>query len=714
MAFQRLQFRPGVVRDQTNYTGEGGWWDGDKVRFFSGYPQKIGGWKEYTVNTLIGTCRQMWGWITTFSDNFLGLGTNAKVYIEAGGNLADITPYADISVAGDVTFLATDGSATITVTDSGVSATAENYVTISGALGLGGNITAAVLNQNYKIATVVSGTEYTIEAKSPTTGLPVLATSVDASTNVFTANVSDVITFTTYTPVLNDVLYVSTTSALPSPLVINTKYYVITPVGLTCELSLTIGGAAIDITTTGTGIQSAQGAATVGSYEIDVGYIGGTYGYGWGVGGWSRGGWGSGTINPVALPQRDWWFDNFNNDLIMNIRNEGIYYWERGVDPDADLSLAERAISLQAVATANAFDPDLVPVAVMQILISQNDKHLISFGSIPYGSTNPDDLDPLLIRWANQNEPSNWLVSASTSAGFLRVSRGSRIIRAVATRQEILVFTDTHLYTLQFTGTTDVFSLQEYADNISILSARGVTTVNNITYWMGRDKFYAYSGRVDTLPTTLRNYVFNDMNFDQAEQIISGTNEGFNEVWWMYPSLNSQTNDKYVIYNHLEKVWYYGNIERTAWLDSPLRAYPQAVYTDFDTQIGTLLNHEEGIDADGLPMESYIQSNDFDINEGDKFTLIRRIIPDVSFDNSTAVAPEATFTMRSRNFPGSSFASNVDDSASVISASVDTFTQQIFIRARARQLALKISSDGLGTQWALGTPRLDGRTDGER
>ena len=714
MAFQRLQFRPGVVRDQTNYTGEGGWWDGDKVRFFSGYPQKIGGWKEYTVNTLIGTCRQMWGWITTFSDNFLGLGTNAKVYIEAGGNLADITPYADISAAGDVTFLATDGSATITVTDSGVSATAENYVTISGALGLGGNITAAVLNQNYKIATVVSGTEYTIEAKSPTTGLPVLATSVDASTNVFTANVSDVITFTTYTPVLNDVLYVSTTSALPSPLVINTKYYVITPVGLTCELSLTLGGAAINITTTGTGIQSAQGASTVGSYEIDVGYSGGTYGYGWGVGGWSRGGWGSGAINPIFLPQRDWWFDNFNNDLVMNIRNGGIYYWERGVDPDADLSLAERAISLQAVATANGFDPALVPVAAMQILISQNDKHLISFGSIPYGSTNPDDLDPLLIRWANQNEPSNWLVSASTSAGFLRVSRGSRIIRAIATRQEILVFTDTHLYTLQFTGTTDVFSLQEYADNISILSGRGVTTVNNITYWMGRDKFYAYSGRVDTLPTTLRNYVFNDMNFDQAEQIISGTNEGFNEVWWMYPSLNSQTNDKYVIYNHLEKVWYYGNIERTAWLDSPLRAYPQAVYTDFDTQIGTLLNHEEGIDADGLPMESYIQSNDFDINEGDKFTLIRRIIPDVSFDNSTAVAPEATFTMRSRNFPGSSFASNVDDSASVISASVDTFTQQIFIRARARQLALKISSDGLGTQWALGTPRLDGRTDGER
>ena len=714
MAFQRLQFRPGVVRDQTNYTGEGGWWDGDKVRFYSGYPQKLGGWKKYTANTLIGTCRQMWGWITTFSDNFLGLGTNAKVYIEAGGNLSDITPYADISAAGDVTFSATAGSATITVTDPAISATVGNYVTFSGALGLGGNITAAVLNQNYRIATVISGTQSTIEAKSPTTGLPVLATSVDASTNIFTANVSDIITFTTYTPVLNDVLYVSTTSALPSPLVINTKYYVITPAGSTCELSLTIGGAAINITTTGTGIQSAQGASTVGSYEIDVGYIGGTYGYGWGVGGWSRGGWGSGAINPVALPQRDWWFDNFNNDLVMNIRNEGIYYWERGGDPDADLSLAERAISLQAVATANGFDPDLCPFQAMQILISQNDKHLIAFGATEYGETAADKFNPLLIRWANQNEPSNWLVSASTSAGFLAVSRGSRIIRAVATRQEILVFTDTHLYTLQFTGTTDVFSIQEYADNISILSGRGVATVNNITYWMGRDKFYSYSGRVDTLPTTLRNYVFNNMNFDQAEQIISGTNEGFNEVWWMYPSLTSQTNDKYVIYNHLEKIWYYGDIERTAWLDSPLRDHPQAVYTDFDTQIGTLLNHEDGIDDDELPMESYIQSNDFDINEGDKFTLIRRIIPDVSFDSSTAVAPEVTFTMRSRNFPGSSFASNVDDSASVISATVDTFTEQIFIRARARQLALKVGSDGLGTQWALGTPRLDGRTDGER
>jgi hypothetical protein len=714
MAFQRLQFRPGVVRDQTNYTGEGGWWDGDKVRFYSGYPQKLGGWKKYTANTLIGTCRQMWGWITTFSDNFLGLGTNAKVYIEAGGNLSDITPYADISAAGDITFSATAGSATITVTDPAISATVGNYVTFSGALGLGGNITAAVLNQNYRIATVISGTQSTIEAKSPTTGLPVLATSVDASTNIFTANVSDVITFTTYTPVLDDVLYVSTTSALPNPLVINTKYYVITPAGSTCELSLTIGGAAINITTTGTGIQSAQGASTVGSYEIDVGNIGGTYGYGWGVGGWSRGGWGSGAVVPVKLPQRDWWFDNFYNNLVMNIRNEGIYWWDRGEDPDAALALAERAISLQALATANGFDPDLVPFQAMQILISQNDKHLIAFGATEYGETTADKFNPLLIRWANQNDPSNWQITDIYSAGQTVVSRGSRIIRAVATRQEILVFTDTHLYTLQFTGTTDVFSLQEYADNISILSGRGVATVNNITYWMGRDKFYAYSGRVDTLPTTLRNYVFNNLNFDQAEQIISGTNEGFNEIWWMYPSLNSQTNDKYVIYNHLEKIWYYGDIERTAWLDSPLRDHPQAVHTDFDTQIGTLLNHEDGIDDDELPMESYIQSNDFDINEGDKFTLIKRIIPDVSFDNSTAVAPEVTFTMRSRNFPGSSFASNVDDSASVISATVDTFTEQIFIRARARQLALKVGSDGLGTQWALGTPRLDGRTDGER
>lgn len=639
MPFIKLQFRPGVNRDQTNYTGEGGWWDIDKVRFFSGYPQKLGGWVKYTVSTLIGTCRQMTNWITTFSDNLMALGTNEKVYIEVGGNLNDITPLQETTAAGDVTFAATNGSSTITVTDAAFPSAAGNYVTFSGAVSLGGNITAAVLNQNYEIDSVLTGNTYTIIAKSSTTGLPV------------TANASD----------------------------------------------------------SGNG-----GAAVIGEYEISIGNPGGTYGYGWGAGGWGLGGWGSGTTEPIKLSQRDWWFDNFDNDLVMNIRNGAVYYWERGSLVDPDTALAVRAELLSEFANTAGYDPDAVPVKVMQVLVSQQDKHLIAFGSVPFGSTNVDDFDPLLIRWANQDDPFQWEPLTTNSAGFLRVSRGSRIIRALSTRQEILIWTDTHLYTLQYLGTTDVFSLQEYADNISIMATRAMASASNVTYWMGFDKFYAYTGRVETLPCTVRQHVFGNFNYDQADQVVCGTNEKFNEIWWYYPSATSNTNDRYVIYNHLEKIWYYGNLARTAWLDSPLRLYPQAISTDFDTQLGTFYNQEAGVDDDGVAMENYIESNDFDLEDGYKFILTKRIIPDVNFSGSEVSNPEIDMIIKSRNFPGSDFNNDNDDTANVIATSVDSYTQQVFIRVRARQIALRIEADTLGTQWQLGSPRLDGRTDGER
>lgn len=644
MPFIKLQFKPGVNRDQTNYTGEGGWWDVDKVRFFSGFPQKIGGWRAYTFDPILGTCRQMWGWVTTFSDNFLALGTNKKLYIEVGGNLNDITPILETTAAGDVTFSATSGSSVITVSDTAFPSDVGSYVTFSGvaAGGLGGNITEAVLEQNYEIASAINGNSYTIIAKDPTTGAPVLA------------NASDV----------------------------------------------------------GNG-----GAAVVGAYEILIGDPGGTYGYGWGAGGWSRGGWGSGTTEPIILPQRDWWFDNFDNDLVANIRNGAIYYWERGALSDPNTALSTRAELLSAFVAALSdpdYDPNAVPVQAMQIMVSQNDKHLLAFGAVPFGSTNPDDFDPLLIRWASQDDPLQWTPRVTNSAGSLRVSRGSRIVRALATRQEILVWTQSHLFTLQFLGTADVFGLQEYADNISIIAPRAVTSANNITYWMGTDKFYAYSGRVETLPCTVRQYVFEDLNFDQAAQIICGTDEGFNEIWWFYPSSQSNTNDRYVVFNHLEKVWYFGQLPRTAWLDSPLRQFPQAVGTDFNTQQGTIYNHEDGVDANGVPIEAFIQSNDFDLDNGDHFILTKRIIPDVNFTGSASQSPEVTMKIRSRNFPGSSFNTGNDDTARVITTSVDSYTQQVFIRTRARQLALRIESDTLGTQWQLGSPRLDGRPDGER
>jgi hypothetical protein len=395
---------------------------------------------------------------------------------------------------------------------------------------------------------------------------------------------------------------------------------------------------------------------------------------------------------------------NFDNDLVANIRNGQIYYWERGGATSPASALSTRAALLSSFGGASD-----VPTEVMQTLVSQNDKHLLAFGCTPFGG---GDFDPLLIRWANQDDPFDWTPSVTTSAGFLRVSRGSQIVCAIPMRQETIVFTEATLSSLQFLGTTDVFGLQELADNISIIGPRAVTTANNTAYWMGHDKFYAYSGRVETLPCTLRNHVFENLNYDQADQIICGTNEGWNEVWWMYPSAGSNNNDSYVIYNHLERIWYYGTIERTAWLDSPLREYPQAIETDYANDVGYLYNHEQGTNDGSLPMSSFIASSDFDLADGDQLILIKRIIPDIDFTGSSAASPEVDFIIKPRNFPGSNYGN--EPSKRVIQTSVNVYTNQVFMRARARQMALEITSDGLDTQWQLGSPRLDGRPDGRR
>ncbi len=623
MPLQKLQFKPGVNRDQTNYTNEGGWFECDKIRFRSGYPQKLGGWLRYGTFTIIGICRQMFNWITTQSDNYLAMGTSKKVYLEAGTEIYDITPLQHTSTtlgAAAGPFTATSGSSTLTVsysTDTAYNPEVGNYVTYSGAASLGGNITAAVLNAEF--------------------GYEILTVNTAAKT---------------YT---------------------------------------------ISVTATANGSDTGKGGATVtAEYDIDVGYDIDVFGYGWGAGAWSRLGWGSGAVTPVVLQQRDWFFNNFDNDLVMNIRNGPIYYWERSA------GITSRAALLSST-TLNGIAPADVPTEATEILVSQNDKHLICFGATPYGG---GDFDPLLIRWATQDQPNVWTPLVTNSAGFLRLSRGSKIVCAITTRQEILVYTEGTLNSLQFLGTADVFSLQELADNISILSPRAVSVVNNVAYWMGKDKFYAYSGRVETLPSTLRNHVFTNLNFAQADQIISGTNEGWNEIWWFYPTANSQVNNAYVVYNHLEKIWYYGTIHRTAWLDSPVREYPQAV-GDYK-----LYNHELGSNDDTLPMAATISSSDFDLVDGDQFILTKRIIPDLNFSGSTANTPTATMYIKPRNFPGNAY-SNID-SDNVIETSVDVYTEQIFLRARARQMAIQIASTELNVQWQLGSPRLDGRPDGRR
>ena len=643
MSFIKLQFKPGVNRDQTDYSNEGGWRECDKIRFRSGYPEKLGGWLKVAPDAFIGYCRQMWNWVTSFSDDMLAMGTDVKVYIEIAGNYYDITPLRATdpvldSPDTDNCIGTTNGQAKVTVNLGAVAHGAQtgDYVTISGVTGSGspsniGGIPITEINGNYMVTVV--------------------------DPYIFTYTVS--------------------TSATS--------------------------------TVTGSG-----GVVIVLSFELSPGYAISVLGYGWGTATWGRGTWGTGSAYPIALQQRDWWFDNFNNDLVMNFRNGGAYWWERGLTDDPTNALNTRAISLSAYATAQGFTAASVPVKIMQLLVSQQDRHLIAFGAVPFGSVDPDDFDPMLIRWADQDTPADWTPTQINSAGDIRVSRGSRIVRALPTRQEILVWTDSHLYTLQFLGTTDVFGLQEYADTISIMSPRSVATAANTTYWMGQDKFYAYTGRVETLPCTLRNHVFNNFNLQQADQVVCGTNEQWNEVWWFYPTADSNYNNAYVIYNHLERLWYYGNVPRTAWIDTPVRFYPQAVNTVGGTSSGYLYAHELGVNDDELPMDSYIQSSDFDLDDGDQFMLTRRIIPDVSFAGSTSASPEIAFQVRPRNFPGNGFSADPADSQRVIETSINQYTDQVFIRARARQMALKVSSNQLGVQWQLGAPRLDARPDGRR
>jgi len=639
--FLKLNFKPGIVKDTTNYANEGGFSDGDKIRFFSGFPQKLGGWIKSTPNSFLGVCRQMWNWITSFSDNFLAVGTNIKVYIEVGGVFYDITPLRTtlISPATNNSIATTNGSTTVTFTVSSHGLETGAYVTISGVTGTGSpqtiaNIPITQINKEHQV-TVVSSSVFTITVTTP------------ASSTVSNQ-----------------------------------------------------GGTSISI-----------------ACQINPGFASATLGYGWGTGSWNdpQTPWGLASPDPVVLMQRDWWFDNFDNDLVMNIRKGPIYYWERGSLASPSTALGVRAVLLSSLAGASS-----VPNIAMQTLVSQNDKHLMAFGCQPFGGISTD-YDPLLIRWASQDEPQYWSPTGTTpggavsSAGFLRVSRGSEIVRALPTRQEILVWTNSNLYSLQYTGTTDVFALQELADNISIISPRAVASANNVTYWMGQDKFYVYTGQVQTLPCTIRDYVFKDINFNQSDQIICGTNEGFTEIWWFYPTANSNWIDQYVIYNHLEQVWYYGTLVRTAWLDTAIRGNPIAARTLNGASTGHLFEHEVGVNDDTSPMQSYIESSDFDLGDGEKFMLTDRMIPDFRFDGSTADNPTLTMTIKPKRFSGTAYENQASDTQPVIEVPISqTYTGQVFIRARGRQVAFRVDSADLNVQWQLGSVRLSVREDGRR
>ena len=698
MPLAKILFKPGIVRENTRYTTEGGWYDGDKVRFRQGTPEKIGGWRRLSNNTFLGACRSLWNWVTLGKLNLLSLGTNLKFYIENGAVYYDITPIRS-TVTLTNPFTATNGSPVIAVTDVAHGCVNGDFVTFSGATGLGGNITAGVLNKEYQL-TFVNDDAYTIN---------------------------------------------------------------------------------VGVNANPTDVSGSPGGGTVtAAYQLNVGPAAAIPVIGWGGGTWGAGPWGTGVKSLTNL--RLWSQKNYGEDLIFGPRGGGIYYWDattnvtsrgvllRDLGGTATITIASPAVvtstvlysegaavvfsttgalptGITAGTTYFAFNnvgltfqlidtagnivntsgtqsgtqritPNDIPLVQNFLMVSDTARFLLTFGVNDYGSATQD---PMLIRWSSQEDLFNWTPDATNQAGSIRLSDGSEIVTAIQTRQEIVVFTDSALYSLQYLGPPNVWQTQLLGSNISILSQNAAVLASGVVYWMGVDKFYLYDGRVQTLNCDVRRYVFSDFNQNQSAQVFGGTNEGFNEVWWFYCSANSTIANRYVIYNYAEKIWYYGTMNRTAWLDSGLRNYPMAA-----TYNQTIVYHEDGLNdsesADTLPIAANISSSEFDIQDGHNFGFVWRVLPDLTFSGSTnspspeLLPPAVTMTLFGLSNSGSGVTSSAGApvAASASYNITEEFTGQIYTRMRGRQLIFKIESNQINTTWQIGAPRVDIRPDGRR
>lgn len=699
MALKKLTLKPGVNRENTRYTNEGGYYESNLVRFRQGTPEKLGGWAQISANTFLGVCRSLWNWVTLGAQNLMGVGTNLKYYIENGGAYYDITPMrAEVTLTNPFTTYAF--SNTVTVADAAGGYTNGGYVTFTGATAVGG----ITISGEYQISAISGATSYTITA------------GTQASSN-------------------------------------------------------------------------ATGGGTVYAvYQVNTGPAYSVPLSGWGAGPWGSGSWGYGTTTTDSL--RIWNANNFGQDLLYGPRGGPLYYWNAniGVTPStvsitiatpavvtAILNLADNtAIQFQTTGalptgltvgttyytkylTATTFNvsltpggaaintsgtqsgvtsisprgvlvsslngADYVPLYQNYFLISDASRFVLVFGTNDYGST---VLDPMLIRWSDQESTVEWYPAATNQAGSLRLSHGSKIITALQSRQEIVVWTDSSFYSLQYLGAPIVWGSQLLADNVSIAGPNAMALAANVVYWMGVDKFYKYDGKVSTLRCDLRQFIYDDINELQFDQVYSSTNEGFNEIWWFYCTKNSNVIDRYVAYNYVEDIWYYGSLGRTAWIDTGLRNYPVAA-----TYANNLVNHEFGVD-DGtsstlVPMNSYITTSQFDIDDGNNFAFIWRMLPDLTFRGSTdGTTPSLTMQLQPLKNSGSGYndpksvGGTSADATQTVAATqtypidLDTFTGQLNIRVRGRQMSMRIACNTLGTQWQLGSPRIDIRPDGRR
>ena len=610
-----IKLAAGIRKNFTRFAGEGGWYDGDKIRFFHGLPEAIGGWVRYTRTAFLGTCRSLTQWTWLDGNVALGFGTTVKYYIYTG-SIDDITPIRRTSSVGAVTFAATNGSTTITVTDVGNGVVLGDFVTFSGAVTLGGTITADILNAEH-VVTSIAGDDFTITAS-------------------VAANASD----------------------------------------------------------TGNG-----GASVVGTYQINIGLDTSFVGTGFGSDPWSDGVWGAGGSSAVTAELRLWEQDNFGEDLVFNVRGGGVYYWDRTTP-------TVRGVALSDLSGAN-----LAPTLTNQVLVSDQDRHVVCFGADP-----EDDIgtfDPLLIRWSDQENVSDWQTLTTNTSGSIRLSRGSQIVKAVQTKREIAVFTDASLHSMQFIGPPYTFGIQLVASGIKLVGPNAVVAARDTVYWMESGKFMKYDGNVTTVECSVEGEVFEDINLEEAKKIYCGHNVLFSEIWWFYPSASATENDRYVLFNYDEGTWAYGTMARTAWLSAGTLDKPLAASTD-----GYIYSHEfgfnDGSTSPESPLNSYIESSSLDIAEGDSFFFANRVIPDLTFGNSTD-SPMAEMTIKAKRTPGAAY--NDSNDSSVFQTStvpIEQFTEMFHIRLRGRSFAVRVEANQTNTWWRLGVPRIEIRTDGRK
>jgi len=713
MPLNKIVFKSGIVSDITPYSNEGGFVDGDKIRFRLGSPEKIGGWEKFSPNTYLGSARRLHNWVALDGSDFMGVGTHLKYYIEEGQTFSDITPIRSTTSAGDVTFAATNGSTTITVTDPAHGANENDFVTFSGAVSLGGVITATILNAEFQITSLISSNAYTITssvaANSSDTGngggsvvgtyqlnvgLDVTVGGTGWGAGQWSGTTSGALATQ-----LNEALDASETDVdVDDETGMNTANDVV----LVEEELMLVSATTDDNTMTVTRGHSGTTAAThadntlvrlaVGNADSANDFVG----------------WGNAaSVTTPGAQIRTWSHDNFGEDLIINPRDGGLFYW------DKTTGLGNRAIELSATSIFSG--ETSVPTIAKQVLVSDQDRHVIVFGCDGLGATptatQGDGVqDPLLVRFSSQENPVDFFPTTTNTAGDLRLGGGSTFVQAVETKEQILVFTNKTLHAMRFIGPPFTFGIKELSKNITIMSPSSAIAIDDNVYWMGVDTFYIYSGQTQQLPCTVKDKVFLDLNVEERNKVHVGANTEFSEVWWFYPSASSTEIDKYVIYNYLENIWYFGTLARQAWLDRGIRSLPIATGGQY------LFNHETGFDDDGSAMTSFVESAPMALGGAERFASVNRIVPDISFAGSTSINPQVDFTIKARTHSGSGFTQTDDSNTSQRTATtpVEVYTEKLDVRVRGRTFAMRVEASEIGTKFKLGSPQVNIVQDGRR